>query len=248
MRAAGDVIVGDMNSAIGVCTLWSNKEKIASHLDDKFFVCGNLYSADGINYIIRNIFAHPQIRYLVLCGFDLSGTGDKLAALFSDGVDSEHRIKGTNFRLDKNIPKEGIDLLARSVNLIDMRAASVEEVRKKAEELSQLPSKPFTTPREFPFAEQAVDVDEMGREALRLDPAGAFHITVESDIVATHYTTEGEKTKSIRGNDPKKILDEIIRERLVTQLSHAAYLGRELEKAHIALRTGKKYVQDEELE
>jgi dihydropteroate synthase len=31
---------------------------------------------------------------------------------------------------------------------------------------------------------------------------------------------------------------------LVSEFDHAAYLGRELEKAEIALTTGKAYVQD----
>jgi dihydropteroate synthase len=34
---------------------------------------------------------------------------------------------------------------------------------------------------------------------------------------------------------------------LVTRLDHAAYLGNELAKAEIALKTGKSYVQDNSL-
>ncbi|MEM4524601.1 MAG: DUF4346 domain-containing protein, partial [Archaeoglobaceae archaeon] len=33
----------------------------------------------------------------------------------------------------------------------------------------------------------------------------------------------------------------------VSRLDHAAYLGRELMKAEIALRLGKNYIQDREL-
>ncbi len=36
----------------------------------------------------------------------------------------------------------------------------------------------------------------------------------------------------------------IIREGLMSKLNHAAYLGRELEKAEIAMRLGRSYVQD----
>jgi len=36
----------------------------------------------------------------------------------------------------------------------------------------------------------------------------------------------------------------VIQEGLVTQLDHAAYLGRELAKAEIALQTGSHYEQD----
>jgi len=36
----------------------------------------------------------------------------------------------------------------------------------------------------------------------------------------------------------------VVEEGLVTQLDHAAYLGRELAKAEVALKTGAHYEQD----
>ena len=44
-----------------------------------------------------------------------------------------------------------------------------------------------------------------------------------------------------------EIYEEIIEKGLVTRLDHAAYLGKELEKAEIAMLTGKEYVQDFDL-
>jgi dihydropteroate synthase len=43
------------------------------------------------------------------------------------------------------------------------------------------------------------------------------------------------------------VYQTIIREKLITKLDHAAYLGKELEKAAIALNLGRSYVQDEPL-
>ncbi|MHC1600732.1 MAG: DUF4346 domain-containing protein [Candidatus Nezhaarchaeales archaeon] len=42
--------------------------------------------------------------------------------------------------------------------------------------------------------------------------------------------------------------DELIRRGLITTLDHAAYIGKELYKAELALRIGKSYVQDEDLD
>lgn len=75
-----------------------------------------------------------------------------------------------------------------------------------------------------------------------LDPAGSFRIGLCGDeIVAVH------ERMVIKGRTAREILDTAIDLNLVSRLDHAAYLGRELEKAEIALRLGKSYTQDEEL-
>ncbi|MCQ8903822.1 MAG: dihydropteroate synthase-like protein [Methanothrix sp.] len=74
------------------------------------------------------------------------------------------------------------------------------------------------------------------------DPAGSFRIGLCGDeIVAVH------DRMVIKGRTAREILDTAIELKLVSRLDHAAYLGRELEKAEIALRLGKSYTQDEEL-
>ena len=50
-----------------------------------------------------------------------------------------------------------------------------------------------------------------------------------------------------QGKNSKEIYEEIINKKLVTRMEHAAYLGSELQKAQIAMITGKEYVQDFDL-
>jgi len=86
-----------------------------------------------------------------------------------------------------------------------------------------------------------------------LDPAGSFKIRVEhginpnnGKIVVTHF----KKTVpdlTIVGRYTKEISDELVRQGVVTRLEHAVYLGAELQKAEIAMITGKDYVQDFDL-
>ena len=51
----------------------------------------------------------------------------------------------------------------------------------------------------------------------------------------------------IVGKKPLEIYQTIIKQGLVSRLDHAAYLGRELQKAYIALQKKIPYVQDDEL-
>ena len=79
----------------------------------------------------------------------------------------------------------------------------------------------------------------------RLDK-GSFKIQIDrerKEIVATYFK-KGKPLLEIRGRKAKEICDTIIKLELVDSFSHCMYLGRELEKAEIALKIGKKYNQD----
>ncbi|MCS7119110.1 MAG: dihydropteroate synthase-like protein [Archaeoglobaceae archaeon] len=74
------------------------------------------------------------------------------------------------------------------------------------------------------------------------DPFGDFIIFIsEGKIFCKH-----EKL-TIAGKNAKEILDTVLRFGLVSRLDHAGYLGRELMKAEIALKLGKNYIQDRDL-
>ena len=91
----------------------------------------------------------------------------------------------------------------------------------------------------------------IGEAVYRPDNTGWFSVHVDRDenkIVAVFYPT-GQKEPSmvIKGDDSRVVYQTIIREKLITKLDHAAYLGKELEKAAIALKLGRSYVQDESI-
>ncbi len=75
-----------------------------------------------------------------------------------------------------------------------------------------------------------------------MDHAGSFKIHIADEkIVASHPTMK------VAGTSAKDILNTLIDSGLVTRLDHAGYLGRELEKAEIALHLKRSYSQDEPL-
>jgi len=95
-------------------------------------------------------------------------------------------------------------------------------------------------------------------EEIEFDEKGFFVITVKDEIIVEHYLNvqkegrleieTGKLNKIITGGSAKAICDTIVREGLVSRLDHAAYLGRELQKAEIALKNGMEYEQCESLD
>ena len=83
------------------------------------------------------------------------------------------------------------------------------------------------------------------------DKTGWFKIQVDREnkmIEAVFYHRNEEKPSVIvRGKNVTEIYQTIIRERMIEKLDHAAYLGKELEKAELALKLGRAYVQEEDL-
>ncbi len=67
--------------------------------------------------------------------------------------------------------------------------------------------------------------------------------------MALHYVPlETDKPDNIvRGKTAENVYSKIVEMRLVTRLDHAAYLGSELAKAEVAMKTGKEYIQDNPL-
>jgi dihydropteroate synthase-like protein len=98
-------------------------------------------------------------------------------------------------------------------------------------------------------AEAQVTMADEDVEPAALDPKGVFRITVDRNaetIIALHFATaEADKPSNIiKGETAEAVYAKIADAGLVTRLDHAAYLGSELAKAEIALRTGKEYIQD----
>lgn len=79
------------------------------------------------------------------------------------------------------------------------------------------------------------------------DPQGSFKIMVENgSIKAVHYI-KMKPDLIINGGTAKAVYDKIIEMNLISRLEHATYLGSELQKAEIAFKLNKNYVQDFEL-
>lgn len=71
------------------------------------------------------------------------------------------------------------------------------------------------------------------------DNAGSFRI-----LLARGKILAGNGSVTVAGTSAKDVLNTLIDMGFVTRLDHAGYLGRELEKAEIALALKRSYIQD----
>lgn len=81
----------------------------------------------------------------------------------------------------------------------------------------------------------------------RTDPAGPIRIRIVPDRIGGNgglIVAEHEKA-TIAGESAREVMDTLLELELVSRLDHAAYLGRELEKAELALRFNRSYAQDD---
>ncbi|MCP8314471.1 MAG: dihydropteroate synthase-like protein [archaeon] len=98
--------------------------------------------------------------------------------------------------------------------------------------------------------EEGVKIIESKKAGLKkFDQKGCFKILLdrdENEIIALYYPSYkfDKCTLIIKGKEAEEIYRTIIDLGLVSLYDHAAYLGSELQKAQIALNTGKSYLQD----
>ncbi|MBU4000376.1 hypothetical protein KKG29_04370 [Patescibacteria group bacterium] len=150
-----NLIYGNPKSEVAIVTLWTPAKSIADKIDSNLFsVVGQLYSKEGINFILRNILTNPNIRYLIICGTELSGSGKALMDFFGKGTDKNNNIIGHDFAaIQKEIPLEAIEIVRKNVrceNLIGINDA--QKILEKIKAYKPA-GKPFSAPQIFPDAQ-----------------------------------------------------------------------------------------------
>lgn len=78
----------------------------------------------GLEKVICNIIANPNIRYCIVCGPESPGhlTGESIVCLMKNGVDKNKRIIGTGSPAPylANIPEEWIERFRQQITVIDL--------------------------------------------------------------------------------------------------------------------------------
>lgn len=166
--------VGNLKSNVGVVTLWTERDVVANALKKSdYAVVGNLYAAAGINHMLRNIFANPRIRYLLMWGADMSQSGHALLKFMQKGIGPDYAIKETRGEIEKEIPLKAIKDFRKNVRIIDLRGKPLNMIADSIRSLPQLP--PFAhVPQIFPQAKP--QVTEL--------PAESAGFRAEADTVA----------------------------------------------------------------
>ncbi len=115
------LIIGNLESNVGIATLWTFKEVVSKHLSSgSYAVIGNFYDKqNALEPFIRNCLANPNIRYVFLLGNDKSGSKQVLINFFELGL-KDGKVVDTDTVLPRSIPVEDIEDLRRHVKLIDL--------------------------------------------------------------------------------------------------------------------------------
>lgn len=147
------LVKGDPRSSIGVITLWTSKELIFNSLksfQSEVSLVGQLYSKEGINWVLRNIFLNPRVTKIILCGQDKSGSGEALLKFVKNGIDNDGFVIGAeNAKIHKEIDRNYLEKFRQKVEIIDARNKNPTDLIIKEIKRSKKISKPWIEPKEF---------------------------------------------------------------------------------------------------
>lgn len=227
----------------------------------------------GIDKIVKNIISNPVINFLIVTGKDTEGhqSGKTLLALLKKGVDKGMRIIGSKGRrpILKNVTHQDVNAFRKQIRIEDMIGCEdTKAITKKIKELSQMapPAKAVSscgcscecdsqplaqTSISIPIIKPAATIPAIAvkkyGKAVKLDKAGYFVIIPskkDGNILVEHYSYDNKLLRKIESKNSRDIYFTIIENNWVTELSHAAYLGKELARAELSINKGFKFVQD----
>lgn len=262
----GSYLLGDPSGCVAVCTLTSPELDQPLSSQPGVAIAGHVYTPNlGIEKIIVNITANPNIRFLVVCGKEspVFFVGQALQNLFEKGITAEKRIIDAegHYPVLVNLSPERITRFRQQVewiNCINMTdpTALVETIHNTALR-NPGPYEAIGPGRVEELTGQVNDTDADSqfkpikpgghRQPIVYDPKGFIIISIDAvreEIVVRHYLQDHTPAHLMRGRTAEPILLGLIREGLVTELSHAGYLGVELTKAEMALKMKRRYEQD----
>lgn len=252
----GDYRLGNPTGAVAIATLAS--EDLYKHFSDEMCaddcsICGKVFTENiGIEKVVKNIIANRHIRFLILCGEEAKGhqTGACIMALHKGGINERSRIADAPGKRPfiKTLTPAQVSRFQSQVEIVDMIGCEdVETIEAVAAELAA--RNPGAMPDNI-IAEGVPHYIASDKVKLKLDRAGflIIHPKPEANwILVEHYENSGKPTCVIEGSDPAVICAELIERGLVSQLDHAAYLGRELERAKLSMQLGFAFAQDRAL-
>jgi len=264
----GSYRIGDPAAPVAVCALTSDELLAPLAGIPGVAIAGEVQTANqGIERIIMNITANPAIRFLLLCGKEsrLFRPGQSLSALVENGTDDAKRIVGAEGYepVLRTVTPRQVATFRRQVELVDWSGErDLEAIRERISSLALRSPGRFEGAGDGEEGERLTETTQQAnfvpirpgghREPLIYDPKGYFVITLDrstNQIVLRHYLPDHTPAHEMRGRTAESMMLGLIRESLVSQLSHAGYLGGELAKAESALRLGLRvrYEQDRPL-
>lgn len=256
----GEYVIIDKSVPVAVSTLASVElaDALAQDKPNGLAIVGKTGTENiGIDKIIKNVITNPAIQYLIVAGIDAHGhcPGATLLALAAHGVDDKGRVIGSPGKRPvlRNVSAAEIQAFRHQVQVIDMVGCDhAEEVSRRIAALAQhvrsscgCHNRSNQPPVSVTMVPTLVATDP--GDSVKLDRAGYFVIVPLADrgvITMEHYAYDNTLLRVIEGTNARALYRMIIANGWVSELNHAAYLGKELTRAEFALIHGDRYVQD----
>ena len=199
----GDFISGDANSPVAVVTM-------GSHLDEKGIcdagaaMCGSCKTENlGLEKVIANIVANPNIRFMLCCGTEVKGhlAGQTMIALHKGGV-KEGRVVGAEGAIPfiENLNDAAIKRFQEQIECVNiMEAEDTATIKAKMDELKARDPGAFAADAMVVEVKEAAGgIEEAGGEVAPLSGEVAL-ITVRMKIIEKMVTNIGYRDKFAAG-------------------------------------------------
>lgn len=213
----------------------------------------------GVEKLVRTALQTPSLRFVILCGQEARGHygGQALQALAERGLDGDGRIVGARGPRPflANVGHLAVERFREQVTIVDLIGCEEPELIK-----AQLTECARTYPGPIERDETGLVAESPEAYEIRAaydpyrdwvaDPSGFFLVRADraaSELICEHYFNDHQFHVAIRGASAAALLHTIVQYQLVSRLDHAGYLGRELQKAELALALSLPYEQDEPL-
>lgn len=244
------------SAPVAVCTLGdpSLAEAVAEAAGPELAIVGTLATENlGIERLVANVVANPNVRFLVLAGGEPRQAvghlpGASLLALAANGTDASGRIIAAPGRRPvlRNIAADDIARFRSVVEMVDLIGLDDPGAIHDAARACAGRSPGSAAPPAMAAGRLSATP---GRLPTRMtpDPNGYFVVLPDRArriLVLEHYTNDGLLDAVIEGATPAHCYTAAIDSGLLGRLDHAAYLGRELARAEAALAAASAYVQD----
>ena len=217
-------------------------------------------SADAAK-LVRNLITNLSVQRLVVTGADESrkSLGCAMLELVGGPGAANGNAKADPDTLESLVREIEADLtdedrqrLKEQIEVVDLVGCAdidkiVDRVAYSAGEAKR-PNVGFVAPADAAHdgVEHVLAAEKLRYEA-RPDKAGDFVIRLDGDrIIVEHYGQKDKLLRTVEGPDARGICLTLIRNGWVSKLDHAAYLGRELMRAELALKRGEPFVQSAE--
>ena len=199
----GDFISGDANSPVAVVTM-------GSHLDEKGLcdagaaMCGSCKTENlGLEKVIANIIANPNIRFVLFCGTEVKGhlSGQTFGALHKNGV-KEGRVVGAEGAIPfiENLTDAHIKRFQEQVEVVNiMESEDLGAIKAKMNELKGRDPGAFAgEPVVVEVKEAGGGAEEAGGEVRPLTGEMAL-ITARMKVIEKMVTDIGYRDKFAAG-------------------------------------------------